>query len=209
MIDQGEYYDPIFLTPAGRRTEEGCATDVITDLAMDWDNSLDGDDLWLILINHKAPHRSWQPDPKHAHMDKDPIPVPKTYTDDLATRSVAARRATMGVADFLNQADLKVLPPEGLTYEELAVWKYQRCMEDYLACAASVDDNVGRVIDWLRDRGDFQDTLLMYTSDQGFFLGYHGWFDKRFMYEEALRMPFVLSYPAATATDEPWCGHRN
>jgi arylsulfatase A-like enzyme len=69
-------------------------------------------------------------------------------------------------------------------------------MEDYLACVASVDDNVGRVIDWLSARGEFDDTLLMYASDQGFFLGDHGWFDKRFMYEESLRMPFLLSYPA-------------
>jgi arylsulfatase A-like enzyme len=68
-------------------------------------------------------------------------------------------------------------------------------MRDYLACVHSVDENVGRLIDWLRERGDFDDTLLIYTSDQGFFLGDHGWFDKRLMFEESLRMPFVLSYP--------------
>ena len=68
-------------------------------------------------------------------------------------------------------------------------------MQDYLRCVASVDDNVGRVIDWLRERGDFDDTVMMYSSDQGFFLGDHGWFDKRFMYEESLRMPLVISYP--------------
>lgn len=101
----------------------------------------------------------------------------------------------MRIAENLNEEDLKQTPPDGLSYDELALWKYQRFMEDYLACVASVDDNVGRVIDWLRERGDFDDTLLMYTSDQGFFLGDHGWFDKRFMYEESLRMPFVLSYP--------------
>lgn len=206
LIDQGEYFDPTFLSRTGRRTEEGYATDVITDLAMRWADSLDGDDPWVILINHKAPHRPWQPDPKHANLYKDPIPVPKTFVDDLASRSAAARRATMGVAEFLNQADLKELPPEGLNSEELAVWKYQRYMEDYLACVASVDDNVGQVTDWLRERGDFQDTLLMYTSDQGFFLGDHGWFDKRFMYEEALRMPFVLSYPSMLAPGKTFHG---
>ena len=72
-------------------------------------------------------------------------------------------------------------------------------MEDYLACVASVDDNVGRVVDWLDGRGDLEDTLLMYASDQGFFLGDHGWFDKRFMYEESLRMPLVMSYPRRVA----------
>ncbi|AIY00458.1 putative sulfatase [Arthrobacter sp. PAMC 25486] len=206
LIDQGEYFDPTFLSPAGRRTVPGYATDVITDLALEWVQGLEGEEPWVVLINHKAPHRPWQPDAKHANMYKDPIPVPRTFTDDLATRSVATRRATMGVAEFLNMADLKELPPEGLSFEELAVWKYQRYMEDYLACVASVDDNVGRVTDWLRASGQFEDTLLMYTSDQGFFLGDHGWFDKRFMYEEALRMPFVLSYPAALAPGKTFHG---
>jgi arylsulfatase A-like enzyme len=72
-------------------------------------------------------------------------------------------------------------------------------MEDYLACVASVDDNVGRLVGWLRDRGDLDDTVLLYGSDQGFFLGDHGWFDKRFMYEESIRMPFLVSYPRAVA----------
>src|SRR5690606_23796152 len=75
-------------------------------------------------------------------------------------------------------------------------WKYQRYMEDYLACAASIDDNVGRLTQWLRERGELDDTLYMYTSDQRFFLGDHGWFDKRFIYEESMRMPLLVSYPA-------------
>ena len=195
LIDQGEYVDPTFLSPAGLRTEKGYATDVITDLALDWLNGLDGEAPWCILINHKAPHRPWTPDQKHAGMYANPIPVPTTFDDDYATRSASARRATMRIAEYLNEMDLKQDPPAGLDYAQLALWKYQRFMEDYLACVASVDDNVGRVIDWLRDTGTFDDTLLMYTSDQGFFLGDHGWFDKRFMYEESLRMPFVLSYP--------------
>jgi arylsulfatase A-like enzyme len=123
------------------------------------------------------------------------IPLPATFDDDLATRSVSARRAAMRLVDHLSAEDLKVDPPHGLSYEELGLWKYQRFMEDYLAVVASVDDNVGRIVDWLRERGDFDDTLLIYASDQGFFLGDHGWFDKRFMYEESLRMPMVLSYP--------------
>ena len=113
------------------------------------------------------------------------------------TRPAARRRGVLrcGSPTISNSEDLKDDPPAGLAYEELAVWKYQRYMRDYLACVHSVDDNVGRLIDWLRDRGDFDDTMLMYSSDQGFFLGDHGWFDKRLMYEESLRMPFVLSYP--------------
>lgn len=195
LIEQGEYFDPRFLSADGIRTVPGYATDVITDMSLSWAESLPDDQPWCLLIHHKAPHRPWEPDDKHAGMYSDPIPVPDTFTDDYDSRSVAARHATMRIADYLAEEDLKQTPPEGLGYEELALWKYQRYMEDYLAVVASVDDNVGRVIDWLRERGQFDDTLLMYTSDQGFFLGDHGWFDKRFMYEESLRMPFVLSYP--------------
>lgn len=195
LIDQGEYWNPNFLSKDGLRTVKGYATDVITDLALDWVDSLAGDAPWCVLIYHKAPHRPWEPKPEFAGKHTDPIPLPPTFDDDYATRSSSARRAAVRLAENLNRDDLKVDPPEGLDYEQLAIWKYQRFMEDYLACVDSVDENVGRVIDWLESRGDFEDTILMYSSDQGFFLGDHGWFDKRFMYEESLRMPFVLSYP--------------
>jgi arylsulfatase A-like enzyme len=199
LIEQGEYHDPTFLSVDGLRTEPGYATELITDLALRWVEGLDSDAPWCVLIYHKAPHRPWQPDAKHAELYSDPIPVPATFTDDYATRTSSARRAAMRIAEHLNAEDLKVDPPAGLSYEEEALWKYQRYMEDYLRCVASVDDNVGRVIDWLRERGEFDDTLFMYSSDQGFFLGDHGWFDKRFMYEESIRMPLLLSYPRALA----------
>jgi arylsulfatase A-like enzyme len=194
---QGEYWDPLMLSESGKRTVEGYATDIVTDLALNWLESLKDDEPWCVLIYHKAPHRSWQPHPKFQGNHRGPIPLPKTFDDDYSTRSASARRAAMRIADHLSDADLKETPPEGLSYEDLAVWKYQRFMEDYLACVDSVDENVGRVIDWLRARGQFADTLLMYASDQGFFLGDHGWFDKRLMYEESLRMPFLMSYPRA------------
>jgi arylsulfatase A-like enzyme len=196
VIEQGEYWNPRFLSADGLRTVEGYATDVITDLALEWVESLPGDDPWCVLIYHKAPHRPWEPKPEHAALYRDPVPLPATFHDDMSTRSSSARRALMRVADNLNTEDLKVDPPDGLSYDELAVWKYQRFMEDYLACVHSVDENVGRVVEFLRGRGEYDDTLLMYASDQGFFLGDHGWFDKRFMYEESLRMPLLLSYPA-------------
>lgn len=192
---QGVYWDPTFITEDGPRVVEGYATDIITDLAVDWVESLDGDDPWCMLVWHKAPHRPWEPKPDHKAIYEDPVPIPRTFWDDYSTRSASARRAAMRVADHLTSEDLKEDPPEGLTYEELAVWKYQRYMQDYLACVESIDENVGRLVDWLRDRGDFDDTLFIYSSDQGFFLGDHGWFDKRLMYEESLRMPLLLSYP--------------
>ncbi|HTL41680.1 MAG TPA: sulfatase [Pseudolysinimonas sp.] len=197
ILEQGTYWDPEFLSTDGLRTVEGYATDVFTDLALDWIESLEGDDPWCILLYHKAPHRPWQPHPRHQHLFTDPIPVPDTFDDDYETRSSSVRRALLRLADNLNTEDLKQNPPEGLDYEEMALWKYQRYMEDYLRCVEAVDENVGRVIDFLTERGDFDDTLLMYASDQGFFLGEHGWFDKRMMFEESLRMPMLLSYPAA------------
>lgn len=196
LIEQGEYWDPRFLSADGLRTVEGYATDVITDLALGWVESLDGDEPWCVLISHKAPHRPWEPHPRHRDLYTDPIPVPRTFGDDYATRTSSARRALMRIAENLNREDLKQDPPAGLSYEEEALWKYQRYMEDYLRCVAAVDESVGRVTDRLRERGEFDDTLVIYTSDQGFFLGDHGWFDKRFMYEESLRMPLLMSYPA-------------
>lgn len=199
LIDQGEYHDPQFLSKRGLRIEPGYATDVITDLALAWLESLDGDDPWCVLIWHKAPHRPWEPAPRHAELYSDPIPVPSTWSDDYRTRTSSARRAAMRIAEHLTSTDLKADPPAGLSYEETAIWKYQRYMEDYLRCVQAVDENVGRVVDWLRARDEFDHTVVMYASDQGFFLGDHGWFDKRLMYEESIRMPMILSYPERLA----------
>ncbi len=192
---QGDYWDPTFISAAGRRVVEGYATDVITDLAIDWVDSLEGDDPWCLLVWHKAPHRPWEPKPEHRALYTEPRPVPATFWDDYSTRSASVRRTAMRVADHLNIEDLKETPPEGLTFEQEAVWKYQRYLTDYAACVHSIDENVGRLTSWLRDRGHYDDTMVIYSSDQGFFLGDHGWFDKRLMFEESLRMPLLISYP--------------
>lgn len=81
------------------------------------------------------------------------------------------------------------------TAEERAIWKYQRYIKDYLRCIASVDENVGRILDVLDDLSLSDNTVVVYTSDQGFYLGEHGWFDKRFMYKESFRMPLLMRYP--------------
>lgn len=200
---QGDYWNPTFIGADGRRVIEGYATDIITDLAMEWVETLEGDDPWCVLVWHKAPHRPWEPKPEHRALYEDPRPVPATFWDDYSNRSASVRRTAMRVADHLNLEDLKEPPPEGLSYEDQALWKYQRYMRDYLACVHSVDDNVGRLLDWLDERGDRDDTMIVYSSDQGFFLGDHGWFDKRLMFEESLRMPFVLSYPRRVAPGDP------
>jgi arylsulfatase A-like enzyme len=144
---------------------------------------------------HKAPHRPWEPDAKHAHMYEDvDIPEPATFNDDYATRSEAARQQKMSMSD-LTPTDTKGPPPEGLTPEQLKHWKYERFIKDYLRCVAGVDDSVGRLLEYLDKKGLADNTVVIYTSDQGFYLGDHGWFDKRWMYEESLRMPLIVRYP--------------
>lgn len=153
----------------------------------------------MLMCHHKAPHRPWQPDEKHAHLYEDvDIPEPETFYDDYATRAQAAVQARMRIErDMVDEVDLKGSPPEGLSPIEQKKWRYQRYIKDYLRCVASIDDNVGRMLDYLEREGLVEDTMVIYTSDQGFFLGDHGWYDKRFMYEESLRMPFVVRYPKA------------
>jgi len=82
-----------------------------------------------------------------------------------------------------------------MTEKEIAHWRYERFMQDYLACVASVDDGVGEVLDYLDKNGLTENTIVVYTSDQGMFLGEHGWFDKRFMYKESFRTPLLIRYP--------------
>jgi arylsulfatase A-like enzyme len=102
----------------------------------------------------------------------------------------------MKVGENMNETDLKTPIPADLKGDALRKWAYQLYIKDYLRCIRSVDDNVGRVLDYLDSEGLASNTVVIYTSDQGFFLGDHGLFDKRLMYEESLRMPFVMRYPA-------------
>jgi len=193
---QGEYHHPMMYEMGKERHFSGYVTDIIADLSLQWLQQRDRERPFLLMCHHKAPHRPWEPDDKHMHLYEDEdIPEPETFHDDYSNRSEAARRATMRVERDLDPVDLKREPPEHLNAEQLKSWKYQRYIKDYLRCIASVDDNVGRLLDFLDSEGIAEDTLVIYTSDQGFFLGDHGWYDKRFMYEESLRMPFLVRYP--------------
>ena len=194
---QGEYHNPEFYVMGELRRFDGYATDLITDFSLEWLRRRDKNRPFLLMCHHKAPHRPWEPDEKHKHLYEDvEIPEPETFYDDYATRAQAAVEAKMRIdRDMNDEVDLKGRPPEGLTPLELKKWRYQRYIKDYLRCVASIDDNVGRLLDYLDEEGIAEDTIVIYTSDQGFFLGDHGWYDKRFMYEESLRMPFIVRYP--------------
>ena len=197
---QGFYHNPdfIFKGPDGgtRRTVRGYVTDIITDMSLDWLKNRNPEKPFCLLYHHKAPHRAWEPDEKHAHLYlNEEIPEPDNLYDDYSNRSEAAKAAKMRVGPDMGRHDMKCQPNHNLPENELRKWAYQRYIKDYLRVIASVDDNVGRVLDYLDDEGLTENTIVIYTSDQGFFLGDHGWFDKRFMYEESLRMPFVMRYP--------------
>ena len=199
---QGPYFDPEMVCNGEKVQYEGYTTDLITNLSLEWLKERDKEKPFFMMYHHKAPHRPWDPDDKHADIYEDiDIPTPHPFDDDYSNRAAAAGAAQMTVAEHLTERDLKQPVPQGLTPAEEKHWKYQRYIKDYLRCVASVDDNVGRVLDYLDDEGIADNTLVIYTSDQGFFLGDHGWYDKRFMYEESLRMPFIIRHPRSIAPE--------
>ena len=198
---QGHYYDPVMLAAGGEVVERGgYVTDLITEDCIDWIDRRDPDRPFLLLCHHKAPHRRWEPAPRHtALFDGVDIPEPETMFEDLidghADRAAVVRAMRMRLMDLDPIYDLKAPVPDGLDSEAELRWRYQRYIKDYLRVVAAVDEGVDRILDHLEAIGVADDTIVVYTSDQGFFLGDHGWFDKRLMYEESLRMPFLVSYP--------------
>ncbi len=193
---QGAYFDPVMIEMGQRKKLTGYATDIITDLSMDFIKQRPTDKPFFLMYHHKAPHRNWQPAEKYRkqYENYEP-PIPATFDDDYKGKSDASKQATMHIDADLNDTDLKMKPPAGLSGAALKKWKFKRYMQDYLACVQSVDDNIGRFLDFLDQSGLAENTIVIYTSDQGFFLGEHNFFDKRFMYEESLRTPFIIRWP--------------
>lgn len=193
---QGKYHDPDFIEMGKRITQQGYATDIISEDSVNWVRKRDKSKPFLLFSHHKAPHREWSPSAKYTNLYEDVnIPEPATFNDNYEGRSKAAAEATMRIERDFRKTDLKQDPLSGLTPDEQKKWNYQRYIKDYLRCIASVDEAVGSLLDALKEEGIEENTLVIYTSDQGFFLGEHGWYDKRFMYEESLRMPFLVRYP--------------
>lgn len=122
----------------------------------------------------------------------DTLALRESYFTDAVRLSINDRKIWDSIYYQRNKTFLEN-PPQG---KELAIWKYRRYLNDYLATIKTVDDNVGKVLDYLKANGLEDNTIVIYTSDQGFFLGEHGWFDKRFMYDESYRMPLLIQYPA-------------
>jgi arylsulfatase A-like enzyme len=194
---QGLYFDPEFIEGGVRKKIPGYATDITTDKALQW---LDGiraqpDEPWLLVYQHKAPHRPFQPAPRHAGLWTDvELPYPATFDDDYATRKLAQEAEDMRFDSSLAR-DYEKEIPKGLTAAEKKRWIYQRFVKDHYRATVGVDENLGRVLDYLDRHKLAEDTVVIYTSDNGFFLGDHGWYDKRWMYEPSLRIPLLVRYP--------------
>jgi arylsulfatase A-like enzyme len=228
LNNQGQYYNPDFITSRDTTRYEGYVTNLITIFSLDWLNQRDRSKPFMLVVGEKATHREWLPDLQDlgAYDDKK-IPLPSTFYDDYAGR-VAARDQDMTIDKTMRlKEDLKVHADydKGWIYDrftpeqkkvfydyyenkvskefdehhysgkELVEWKYQRYLKDYLSTARSLDRNVGRILDYLDSTGLAKNTIVIYASDQGFYLGEHGWFDKRFIYEQSLKTPFIMRYP--------------
>ncbi|GAB5558512.1 MAG: hypothetical protein SynsKO_01590 [Synoicihabitans sp.] len=210
---QGKYDDPVFISEKGRSQESGYVSDVITDKALHWLQNERDDTPFMLMVHHKAPHRNWTPADRHMEKYADiEIPEPPNLFDDYSGRGIAAFDQMMEIdRDMTMGRDLKVgqgpHDPEQFaarnayfekhepTGRDLVKWKYQLYLKDYLRCIWAVDESVGRILDYLNESGLAENTIVMYSSDQGFYMGEHGWFDKRFMYEESYRTPLIVRWP--------------
>lgn len=244
---QGSYYNPHFIQMDGSRKQRaGYCTDIVTDLALDWlKEDRDPEKPFLLMCQHKAPHRNWSPAPRHYDLfdDRD-LPLPATLFDNYSNRSKTLSQQKMSISKdmywghdmkfhgkslfpeyFLNgipNGEYRRMTPQqkarwDASYEsenqdliarmqagrmsddEIVKWKYQRYIKDYLRTVQAVDDGVGRLLDHLDSTGESENTVVIYSSDQGFYLGEHGWYDKRWMFEESLEMPFLIRWPGVIA----------
>jgi arylsulfatase A-like enzyme len=217
---QGVYYHPPMIKNGQRVRLQGYTTDLIAGLSIDWLRNRDKSKPFLLMCQHKAPHREWLPALRHLGHDGDRrYPEPPTLFDDYAGRGKAEHDQDMTIAGTMTAVDLKLTPPKILTPDErrtwdayyeprnaafraanlqgkdLVRWKYQRYLHDYLGCIKAVDESVGRLLAFLDEAGLAQNTIVIYSADQGFYLGEHGWFDKRWIFEESLRAPLLVRWP--------------
>ena len=244
---QGDYYNPAFLTKEGRTVVEGYCTDLVTNDALAWLEKQKGSDQpFMLMCQHKAPHRTWMPALRHLNLYDDvEMPLPPTLFDKHHDDASPARHQELEIDRHMNLVyDLFVSPFEGwdpeagksldrsgfrnkqrmtpeqlaawdaayepknqaflranLVGDELVRWKYQRYIKNYLRCIKGVDESVGQIMDYLKASGLEENTIVIYSSDQGFYLGDHGWYDKRWMYEESLKMPLIVKWPGVTNPD--------
>ena len=244
LQDQGNYYNPNFVAknPATKKVDttmiQGYATDIVTEDAIRYLEKIKDDTApFMMMVQHKAPHRNWMPALRHVNKyDNVKFPVPDTYFTDHEGSMASKEQSQTIYVDMYEGHDLKMTKKKGnpelahnpwktdfermtpeqradwdkayqpkndafhdanLSGKDLDLWKLQRYLQDYLATIAAVDEGVGKILDYLKANNLEENTIVVYTTDQGFYLGEKGWFDKRFMYEESLGMPMLMKFPGA------------
>ena len=208
---QGRYHDPIlYETDAdwqqGGRVHKGHSTDVITDQALNWlCTGRDAQRPFCLMCHFKAVHEPFYSHERYRHLyaDRDlPEPEDLLWSESPRGKRFAGWPLEILAERFQKNAD-HYAPPAldvtGLDEEGIRKATYQKFIKDYLRAVAGIDDNVGRLLAWLDETGQAENTVVIYTADQGYFLGEHNLFDKRFMLEESLRMPFIIRYPREIA----------
>lgn len=199
---QGAYRDPVLIEMGNEKKHQGYVTDIITDLAIDWVKQRDKTRPFYLSYHHKAPHAQWVPKADYDRLwENEFIPYPENYDDDESGRARPVRdAANQLVPDMIQRwkafgAAMNKEDPGDLRGRALKDWLYQQYVKDYMRVMVSVDENVGRFMDFLKSEGLDENTVVIYTSDNGMFIGDHGRFDKRLMDEESLRIPLVIRYP--------------
>ncbi len=220
---QGIYYNPPMIKNGERLKHSGYTTDLISDFSIEWLKNRDKSKPFLLMSQHKAPHREWAPALRHLGWNGDrKFPEPETLFDDYSGRGRAEKEQDMTLEKTFTKTDSKETAPPylnaeqrqvwdayyeprneafrqaNLTGKELVRWRYQRYMHDYLGTVKAVDEAVGKLLKFLDDEGLAENTLVVLSSDQGFYLGEHGWFDKRWIYEESLTTPLIVRWPGVT-----------
>lgn len=193
---QGMYFDPELIVQGQMTRGQGHADDVIGQLALGFINERPRNKPFCLLYQFKAPHRGWEPAPRFREAFADvEIPPPATFMDDIHTRPEGIQRADLLIANMRDYYSRGVRAD--MPFEERARRNYEFFIKDYYRVLLGVDENVGRVLDLLDREGLSENTLVVYTSDNGFFLGDHGMFDKRLMYEPSLKVPMLVRHPAS------------
>ena len=220
---QGAYYQPKFITPKGNISTTGYVTDIITQKSLTWlKEAASQPSPFFLVIGHKAPHRPWMPGPNSLPLFRNQtFPEPRNLRTDYATLSTAAKAAHMGIGSNLRTKDDLMVnnTPPVLTAPQKSVWEsifkpeddaynaeitktgdiiganYQRYLRNYLRCISDVDRSLGEVMNFVEGSSISKNTIIIYASDQGFFLGEKGWFDKRWFYEESAGTPLIVKLP--------------
>jgi arylsulfatase A-like enzyme len=216
LHDQGRYWDPILRTEKNfnKPAEEwdvykGFSTDVITDLSLKWLDSVDTKKPFMLMTHFKATHEPFDFPDRFKNLYNDiAFPEPASLFDfDKSTtgrsfegqklENLAYRWETASADPDSWWCKYPELPFSNDNLDSISARKktYQKLVKDFLRSGAAIDDNIGRILDYLEEKELAENTIVIYTSDQGYFLGEHGFFDKRLIYEESLRMPFVIRYP--------------